>query len=606
MANTGGQITWVLDVDSAKFTSGLKEASDQASSTAKEIDGKLGRAFKNATAGSQAFGKGIIGLGAGIGGLIAKTTLTAARTETLGVAMNAIAKATNTSTEELAKQEAMMKKQGIATQEARQILSMFMQSQLDVADAAKVSRVAQDLAVIAGKNSSDTANILAESIANQNVLMLRQFGIVTTTTKIFDNYAETIGKTGDDLTDLEKRQAFVNEILAQGGNVAGTYEAAMTTVGKKLGSLDRHFQEAATTIGTVFLPTFGLLIDKLTDFLTGIDDESVQSFLMFFENHGTVIAGIIIGGLVPAFTSLAASLWALYAPLAPFLAAGAILGFIIQSLVTHMGGWQAVMDKLQPTFQLLSDIWNYYILPALQMAWEALQNNLIPAFQGLGEALAPLLPALKWMGIVFAGVVFVAIMGVIGGVILLINALANLVNGVKRYINDVVWVFQWLYDRLIGNSIIPDLINGIVDWFAGLPDMIATALSGLFSAITGPFESAFNKIWNMAKDTASKIRNALKDAFNIKKKNSPSISDRLRELQNATQSTFNAIDVPEFRQKLSSNLAAGSGGDFGVSRSQPNLVVNVGTYAGSDMEKRELAKELFDALEDYRKGRGEI
>ena len=39
--------------------------------------------------------------------------------------------------------------------------------------------------------------------------------------------------------------------------------------------------------------------------------------------------------------------------------------------------------------------------------------------------------------------------------------------------------FKWLYNVLVGNSIIPDLINGVVAWFFKLPNMIMSALSGL-------------------------------------------------------------------------------------------------------------------------------
>jgi len=38
--------------------------------------------------------------------------------------------------------------------------------------------------------------------------------------------------------------------------------------------------------------------------------------------------------------------------------------------------------------------------------------------------------------------------------------------------------------------------------------------------------------------------------------------------------------------------------------STPNFTVNIGTYAGTDMEKRELARQIFEAYGDYAKSRG--
>ena len=336
----GGTVVWNLDVDSGKLSSGLASASKQinqfankAAKSMKSAADSMTLSLKKAEAGSKVFAKGVGIAGAAIGGLVVKTTLTAARTETLGVAMNAVAKATGNSITELATQEAIMKKQGIATQEARIILTKFMQSQLDVADASKISRVAQDLAVIAGENSSDTAQTLTTAIANQNVLMLRQFGIVTNANDIFDEYAETLGKVSDELTGPEKKQAFLNEILKQGALAAGTYEAAMETAGKKLGSLDRHFQEASNTIGAVFLPAFGELIDLLTEFLKNITPEMVEKVFKVIADWGPIVAGVIIGGLVPAFVALTIAAWALIAPLIPFILIGAAVGLAVVLLI---------------------------------------------------------------------------------------------------------------------------------------------------------------------------------------------------------------------------------------------------------------------------------
>ncbi len=336
----GGSIVWNLDVDDSNFSSKMAEAREQVEKTAKDVEKNMSgvgksitAAFDEAEAGSKRFASALAIVGTAALGLITKTVLTAARTETLGVAMNAVARATGASTDELAKQEASMKKQGIATQEARSILTGFLQSQLDITDASKLARVAQDLAVIAGENSSVTAAKLTEAIASQNTLMLRQFGIVTTSNTIFDEYAETLGKTASELDSTEKSQAFLNKILKEGEKVAGTYEAAMTTAGKKLGSLDRVFQEASTTIGNVFLPAFGDLIDSVSAFLKAITAERVEKFFTFIKDNGPVIAGIIIGGLVPAFKAWAIAMWAILSPLIPFIAIGAALGFSLKVLI---------------------------------------------------------------------------------------------------------------------------------------------------------------------------------------------------------------------------------------------------------------------------------
>ena len=210
--------------------------------------------------------------------------MTAARTETLGVAMDAVAKATGTSIPILREQEEILKKQGITTQEARGILTLFMQSQLDVADASKIARVAQDLAVISGENSSEAARTLTNAIASQEPMLLRNYGIVKNLPDIYEEYGKQLGlvteetdKNGKvskawsrELTEVEKKQAFMNTILEQGAKVSGVYETAMDKVGKKMTSLPRYFEEAANTIGEVFLPALNIGVDALTNFLKAI------------------------------------------------------------------------------------------------------------------------------------------------------------------------------------------------------------------------------------------------------------------------------------------------------------------------------------------------
>lgn len=52
-------------------------------------------------------------------------------------------------------------------------------------------------------------------------------------------------------------------------------------------------------------------------------------------------------------------------------------------------------------------------------------------------------------------------------------------SGVTHFVNSVIAEFQRLYDVLFGNSIVPDLINGIVGLFNSLPGRIIGQLTGL-------------------------------------------------------------------------------------------------------------------------------
>lgn len=209
---------------------------------------------------------GLVGGGVGLGALIKDFIMTAGRTETLNIAMQSVARATGTSMDELLKYKQAVMDLGIAEQEATLMVTRFMQSQLNLADASKIARAAQDMAVIAGINSSEAAETMVEAVAKLRPELLAQFGMTRNLNDIYGDYAKTIGRSASQLTETQKKQAMMNYILVEAAKAAGTYEDSMSSAFKKLGSLARPWTELKTKIGTpLFLPAFGVFVDKLTD-----------------------------------------------------------------------------------------------------------------------------------------------------------------------------------------------------------------------------------------------------------------------------------------------------------------------------------------------------
>jgi chemotaxis regulatin CheY-phosphate phosphatase CheZ len=360
-----------------------------------EASAKLSANFKKVESSSKIALGTISALGATLGALITKSTLTAARTETLGVAMEAVAKATGTSIAVLKEQEAALDKQGITIQEARRTLTKFMQSELDVAQATDLARVAQDLAVISGENSSQTVGRLTDAIANMNPELLKEVGIVKNLDEVFRGYAKQIGKNVGELTELDKKQAMVNLILEEGTKVAGTYEAAMETAGKKLGSLSRWIEKAANAIGEKFLEPFNDMIDLFTEFLKKVTPEAVDRVFKSLNEWLPVIAGVILGMVTPALIGMAISLWGVLRPLLPFIAAGAALGLVLQALGIDFGdikeaierftgavkdSWERVSKEFDPAISHIKTTWKTETEPALQ----EMRDSFIALYESIG------------------------------------------------------------------------------------------------------------------------------------------------------------------------------------------------------------------------------
>jgi hypothetical protein len=75
--------------------------------------------------------------------------------------------------------------------------------------------------------------------------------------------------------------------------------------------------------------------------------------------------------------------------------------------------------------------------------------------------------------------------------------------GIKGFVTTVVKFFKGLYNTLVGNSIIPDLINGIIKWFGKLPGRVYSYISNLVSSAV----SKFNSFKNSAISTISSFVN---------------------------------------------------------------------------------------------------
>lgn len=208
-----------------------------------------------------------VGLVGSLGAFIVLATKTAARTQVLNRVLGVVGSTAGYASSELSKVKETIRGLGISEQEAISLQTKFMQSQLDLADASKIARVAQDLAVVAGQNSSDAAITLTNAIVMQRPVLLKQYGIVESLISVYGKMADSLGKSRQELTESEKKQAFLNTILKAGEKVAGVYTAAMKDVGKRMTSIPRHFQDASNAIGQYFLPAMGFAVDGLTSFL---------------------------------------------------------------------------------------------------------------------------------------------------------------------------------------------------------------------------------------------------------------------------------------------------------------------------------------------------
>jgi len=180
--------------------------------------------------------------------------MTAARVEELDFILQALAGNAGLAIGPIREQIKEIKTLGIRTKDAQELMANFIRFQIDLKDATLIAAAAQDFATIAQKDSSETLANLTQGIIRLESRMIRTSGATIDLNDAYRTMALELGKDTDALTIYEKRQAAVNAVIENAATVAGAYDAAMFTVGKRIRSLPRLFADLQENIGRSFLP----------------------------------------------------------------------------------------------------------------------------------------------------------------------------------------------------------------------------------------------------------------------------------------------------------------------------------------------------------------
>lgn len=269
------------------------------------------------------------------------------------------------------------------------------------------------------------------------------------------------------------------------------------------------------------------------------------------------------------------------------------------------------MGPVIELFKILGDI----ILGVVAVAI----GIIIGLFNGIGKAIDNVIAAL--LNIVG---VFTSIMGIIVGLITTNNDMINksidnlidnviglfknlgtaILDIVSGFIEGIIIWFLSLYDTLVGHSIIPDLVNSIINWFKSLPGKVISYITALVSQAVTKFTDLKDKIVSKVKELINKVlnqfdtlKNQIGSKFEAIKNFIQPVIDRFNDIKNAIQGIIDKIkgikfpSVPDWIPGFAGGVRDFAGGWAMVGEQGPELMY---VPKGSDIYSNAQSKNLLN------------
>ena len=131
--------------------------------------------------------------------------------------------------------------------------------------------VAQRLGQSLGLDTVSAVESLVTGLGRQSKLMLDNLGIMVDTNKAYEDHAKAIGKSVGQLTDQERKTAFVNAAMNEANSLVAKLGEEQLTTRDRISRTVVAFDELATTLGDNMAPAVDKIANKFTDLLKSIN-----------------------------------------------------------------------------------------------------------------------------------------------------------------------------------------------------------------------------------------------------------------------------------------------------------------------------------------------
>ena len=152
-----------------------------------------------------------------------------------------------------------------------------------------------------GQSVEQTTAAVLGGLAEQKANMLESVGITFDANAAYNEYAKSLGKTADQLTNAEKKQAFLNEALKVGGQMAESIGTkGLLTFNQSISAIGSSIDNMKAKISTSLLPTFTALASMANDFFAkqekNINNGDLERYDSLWRKIGSAV--VYVGSIL--------------------------------------------------------------------------------------------------------------------------------------------------------------------------------------------------------------------------------------------------------------------------------------------------------------------
>jgi hypothetical protein len=131
-----------------------------------------------------------------------------------------------------------------------------------------------------------------EGIKNENSMLVDNAGVTKNVAKMVEDYAKSIDKTVNALSEAEKRQAIYNGLMQETEAQVGNAALASAGLTGQQAILSKSINDTAVSIGQEFMPAATAIVKLLGDGMSGLNNDVIKPFLFLFNNVGITIGEV--------------------------------------------------------------------------------------------------------------------------------------------------------------------------------------------------------------------------------------------------------------------------------------------------------------------------